>query len=91
MTKAAVPTKVTMIPTESHKTSRFRVGLESSVRSTCLALTGVDDFVGSGFPPGPVAWVVGRRAGSLDAVTMLWTVNATRKTVSRTIGEEKRM
>lgn len=64
MTKAAVPTKVTMVPMESHKTSSFRVGLESSVRSTFAALAATDDFLGRGFPPGPVVWAAGRRAVS---------------------------
>lgn len=71
MTKAAVPTNVTIVPTESHTTSSFRAGLESSVRSACFALADVDGFEGRGFPPGPVAWVVDRRSVSWDAVTML--------------------
>lgn len=80
-----------MVPTESHKTNSFRAGVKSSVRSACLALAEADGFVGRGFPPGPVAWVVGGITASLDAVMMLWSVNARRKTASKIIGEEKRM
>lgn len=91
MTTAAFPTNVTMVPTESHKTNHVRAGVQSSVRSACIALAEADGFLGRGFPPGPVAWVVGGITASLDAVIMLWSVNATRKIASKMIGEEKRM
>jgi hypothetical protein len=88
MTKTEFPTKVTMVPTESHRKSNFRAGLTSSASSARLALAAADVFCGRGFPPGPVTSV---GAAFLDAVAMLWITNATRKTAIRMIGDKKRM
>ena len=83
------PTKVRIVPTESQVKSSFRAGLKSRVCSSRRALADAEDFWGNGLPPGPV-WSGGAgTTASLEAVAILWAVNATRKTTRRTIGEAK--